>query len=106
MFACRSDATPRPVLAALDEARPYGIVEDVLDRGPVVVLVMDHPGREPLGEECAFTAEAGVVLASVVTLCPLEGGRDPLGRRVDKGVVVGAEQAVHVEIEPPAHGRS
>lgn len=102
MFAFASDATPRPVLSALDEARADRVVQDVLDGGLVVVFVVDHPGGEALAEECALAAEASVVLPGVVTLRPLECGRDPVGRCVDDGVVVGAEQAVHVEIEAPA----
>jgi hypothetical protein len=97
MFARGSDGAPRPVLAALDEARADRVVEDVVERVLVVLLVVDDPGGEPLPEECPLSAEARIVLAGVVALDPLEGRRKVFDPGVDERVVVRAHQAVGVE---------
>jgi hypothetical protein len=104
MFAFASDAAPRPVLAAVDQARADGVVEDVLDRVLVVVLVVDDPRGEALAEECALALEAGVVLSGVVALVPLDRGREVFDPPVDDRVVVRAHQAVGVKSEVPALG--
>jgi hypothetical protein len=97
MFASGSDGAPRPVLAALDEARADRVVEDVLERVLVVLLVVDDPGREALAEECALAAEASVVLSGVVALEPLDGRREVFDPAVDERVIVRSHQAVRVQ---------
>jgi hypothetical protein len=102
MFASGSDGGPRPVVRIDDEAGADRVHPDVLERRVVVVLVVDHPGGEALGEEGSTAAEAGVVLAGVVALEPLDGRREALDRAVEHCVVVRAEEAVRVEAERPA----
>jgi hypothetical protein len=102
MFAFGSDGSPRPVIRAGDQAGADRVHPDVLERGLVVVLVVDHPGGEARGEEGSAAAEAGVVLPGVVALEPLDGRREALDRAVDYGVIVRAEEAVGVEAERPA----
>ena len=92
---------PGPLFRALDESRADGVVENVGDRVLVVLLVMDHPRGEARTKECSFPTEAGVVLARVVTLEPLDGRRESLHGAVDDGVVVGRHQAVGVDAEHP-----
>jgi hypothetical protein len=101
MFACGSDGAPRPVLPALDEARAYRVVEDVIKRVPVVLFVVDDPGGEPLAEERSLATEPGVVLPGVVALDPLHGRREVFDPGVDECVVVRPHQAEGVEPEPP-----
>jgi hypothetical protein len=90
---------PGPRFGAFDESRADGVVEHVGDRVVVVLLVVDHPGGEARTKERALAPEAGVVLAGVVALEPLDGRRESLDRPVDDGVVVGRHQAVGVEAE-------
>ena len=104
MFAFPSDGAPEPVFAPIDDAGAYRVVEDVLERVLVVLLVVDDPGREPLAEERAFAAEAGVVLACVVALDPLDGAGDVFDPGVDDRVVVRPHQAVGVEPDAPTPG--
>ena len=106
MFARGSDGAPRPVFAARDQARLDGVVEDVLERVLVVGLVVDDPGGEALTEERAFPPEARVVLSGVVALEPLGRFREILDAAREDRMVVRAEQAVRVEAEAPAAGRS
>jgi hypothetical protein len=93
---------PGPLFRAFDESRADGVVEHVGDRVVVVLLVVDHPGGEARTEERSLAPEAGVVLAGVMALEPLDGRRESLDRPVDDGVVVGRHQAVGVEAERPA----
>jgi hypothetical protein len=97
-----ASAAPGPLFRALDESRADGVVEHVGDRVVVVLLVVDHPGGEARTKERALAPEAGVVLAGVMALEPLDGRRESLDRPVDDGVVVGRHQAVGVEAEHPA----
>jgi hypothetical protein len=97
-----ASAAPGPLFRTVDESRADGVVEHVGDRVVVVLLVVDHPGGEARTEERSLAPEAGVVLAGVVALEPLDGRREPLDRPVDDGVVVGRHQAVGVEAEHPA----
>jgi hypothetical protein len=94
-------AAPGPVFGSVDESRADGVVENVGDRVFVVLLVVDHPRGEARTEERSLATEAGVVLARVVTLEPLDGRRESLHRAVDDGVVVRRHQAVGVETERP-----
>jgi hypothetical protein len=71
VFGLRGHAAPGPVLAAADEARADGVVEDVLDRGREVLLVSDHARPEALGEKRAEATVPRVVLARVVAVEPL-----------------------------------
>jgi hypothetical protein len=50
VFGSEGPAAPRPILGALDEARANRVVEDVFDGRLQVIVVADHPGREPLAE--------------------------------------------------------
>jgi hypothetical protein len=93
---------PGPLFRAFDESRADGVVEHVRDRVVVVLLVVDHPGGEARTEERSLAPKAGVVLAGVMALEPLDGRRESLDRPVDDGVVVGRHQAVRVEAEGPA----
>ena len=104
MFAFPSDGAPGPVFAASDDAGAYRVVEDVLERVLVVLLVVDDPGREPLAEQRALAAEAGVVLAGVVALDPLDGAGEVFDPGVDDRVVVRPHQAVGVEPDAPTPG--
>jgi hypothetical protein len=101
MFAFASDGAPRPVLPALDEARAYRVVEDVVKRVPVMLFVADDPGGEPLTEERSLATEPGVVLPGVVALDPLHGRREVFDPGVDECVVVRPHQAEGVEPESP-----
>jgi hypothetical protein len=71
VFGLRGHAAPGPVLAAADEARADGVVEDVLDRGREVLLVSDHARPEALGEKRAEATVPRIVLAGVVAVEPL-----------------------------------
>ena len=88
---------PRPLLWKLRKTRGNGIRENVGDCSLQVILGVDHPGGEALGEEMAAPAVAGVVLPGVVALEPLECARELLGPRIDDGVVVGSHQAVRMK---------
>ena len=99
MFALASDGSPWPVVGMVDEAGTDRVGEDVPEGRVVVVLVVDHPGGEAFGEERAPAAVACVVLAGVVALPPLDGGRQARDRALDDCVVVGSHQAVGVEVE-------
>ena len=101
MFAWPSDGAPRPVLPALDEAGTYRVVEDVVQRVPVVLFVVDDPGGEPLAEQRSLAAQPGVVLPGVVALNPLHGRREVFDPGVDERVVVRPHQAEGVEPESP-----
>jgi hypothetical protein len=74
MFPYGSDGAPLPVLGSVDEARSDRVVEDVREGCGVMLLVVDDPGGEPLGEERAGAPETCIVLAGVVALEPLNGG--------------------------------
>ena len=102
MFAFASDGGPRPVGRVADESGAHGVVDDVLERVLIVLFVVDHPGGEALAEERALAAEAGVVLAGVVALEPLDCRGEVIDPGVDEGVVVRAQQAVGVESDAPA----
>jgi hypothetical protein len=106
MFARASDGAPGPVACVADEACPDGVVQDVLDRGLEVLLVVDHPGGEALAEECAATSVAGVVLSRVVALVPLGGPREVFRTALEDRVVVRPHQAVDVVAEVEADERS
>ena len=101
MFAFASDGAPWPVLPVLDEACAHRVVEDVVERVPVVLFVVDDPGGEPLTEERSLAAESGVVLPGVVALDPLHGRREVFDPAVDECVVVRPHQAEGVEPESP-----
>ena len=102
MFAFASDGGPGPVLRVADESGAHRVHDDVLERVLVVLLVVDDPRGEPLAEERALAAEAGVVLSRVVALEPLNRRREVLDPGLDEGVVVRAHQAVGVEPDAPA----
>jgi hypothetical protein len=102
MFARASDGTPRPVFRAIDKTGAHRVRGDVGERREVVILVVDDPGRKPLGEEGAAPAVSRVVLACVVTLEPLDSFGEALCGAVHDRVVVGAHQAVGVEPESEA----
>jgi len=101
MFASAPDGAPRPVLAALDEARANRVVEDVVHGVLVVLFVVDDPGGKPLAEQCSLALEARVVLAGIVALDPLHGRREILDPGVDERVVVRPHQAVGMQPEAP-----
>jgi hypothetical protein len=101
MFAFRSDGAPRPVFPALDEARAYRVVEDVVKRVPVVLFVVDDPGGEPLAEQRSLATESRVVLPGVVALDPLHGRGEVFDPGGDERVVVRPHQAEGVEPESP-----
>jgi hypothetical protein len=105
MFGCAGSAAPGPVLGALDEARADGVVEDVLNRGLEVILVVDDPGGEALAEEGAAALVPGVVLACVVAVQPVERRGQHLVRALDQHVVVRPNQAVGMEREAGAPDR-
>jgi hypothetical protein len=71
VFGLACDATPRPVLPALDEPGANGVVQHVLDRGGEVLLVPDHASPEAFGEEGAEASVPRIVLARVVAVEPL-----------------------------------
>lgn len=102
MFAFRSDGTPRPALGLADEAGPDRVRKDVLQGRAEMLLAVDHPGREPLGEERTAPAVPCVVLAGVVTLKPLERWGQTLHRTIDDSVIVGSHQAVRVKSQIPS----
>jgi hypothetical protein len=90
---------PRPLGAVADEAGADGVVEDVLDRGFVVLFAVDDPRREALREQRAAASVTGVVLSGVVALVPLGSPREILRAAVDDRVVVRPHQAPDVEAE-------
>ncbi len=102
MFAFASDGGPRPVFTVADQSGSNGVVDDVLERILVVLFVVDHPRGEPLAEERALPAEAGVVLSRVVALEPLDCRGEGFDRGVDERVVMRPHQAVGVEPDAPA----
>lgn len=93
---------PRPARGLGDEPGANRVHEDVLDRCRKVLLVVDHPGREALGEERTATVMARVVLPRIVALEPLDCSRKLLGRAVDDRVVVRPHEAIRVESESAA----
>jgi len=70
-----------------------------------MLVAVDHPRREPLGEESPAAAVSRVVLAGVVALEPLHCSREGVGRAFEDRVIVRAHQAVRVDAQPePADG--
>jgi hypothetical protein len=98
-------AAPPPVLGSWDEPGAHRVRQHVLDRVVEMVLIVDHPGREALREERAAAAPAGVRLAGIVAVEPVEGAGKRFRRPGDDRVVVRPQRAVGVERQPrAAHG--
>ena len=101
-----TDEGPRPVTRVPDEAGPDGIVHDVLEGVVEVLLVVDDPRGEALGEERAPASMAHVVLPRVVALEPLDSAREVLHPSLEDRVVMGSHQATNVEAQPEATDRA
>jgi len=98
---------PGPVLGTVDEAGADGIRQHVLDRRLEVILVLDHPGGEALGQERASPPVSRVVLAGVMAVEPVEGAGELTGRSLDDNVVVRSHDAAGMKREAGApHGSS
>jgi hypothetical protein len=68
MFFYGPDGAPRPRDGIANEAGSNRVREDVLEGGLQVLFVVNHPGREALGEKRPAAAVASVVLTCVVAL--------------------------------------
>ncbi len=97
---------PRPVSRVPDESGPDGIVHDVLERVVEVLLILDDPGREALGEERAPASMARVVLPRVVALEPLDSARKVLRSALEDRVVVGSHQTAGVKAKAETDDRT
>jgi hypothetical protein len=89
-------------MPVVDEPRAHGVAQDVLDRPLVVLVVADHPAREARSEDVSVPAVAGVEALRVDAVQVLHAGREPLRRRLDDQVVVGAHEAERVALPPVA----
>jgi molybdopterin synthase catalytic subunit len=76
------------------------VVDDVVERGRVLLLGLDHPGVEPAAEDVVAPPVPLVERARVTAVQVAHSIGEVRLRRLDYEVVVVAEQAVHVS--PPA----
>jgi hypothetical protein len=92
-----SGSRPGPVGAATDEAGLHGVVEDVFDRSPEVLLRLDDSRREAVAEEVPPAPVAAVEALRVDAVEPLHPDRKVLARGLEHQVVVVVEQAERLQ---------
>jgi hypothetical protein len=93
---------PGPVARAANEAGADGVEHDVAAGLGKVLLALDRPGREPVGEQVPEAAVAGVELERVGAVDEVERAREVGDDALDDQVVMRSHQAERVHPQPVA----